>query len=332
MIPKMTFRSMRDKIRHTVSSDTGMQALLEGAKQHHALAHHMSQIEGAATCLLGSGTRRLKNSTGTRAIGKKPLSSYFMDDDTAMDAIYDAIINGTTASGKQNINMLTGFLLNAPVDHSRRNQFTLHLRTNNNPEDYVYGYRLSQDTSARTPEGEPGAIKEHRATSVTIVIRKTSQQGDFEITNMYPICTEDDMQHETDPRELQRKIEATDAYKRQIPVRQAETSLRIFQRDDTPSVYVANGKLCIDFDKLGGPLVCVSKEKVESPDLDTQSATLRAMRISGLSEQASAILELAKSLDDPTRHPDAIRTIMQPRTMARGLDESNVNNDAELCV
>lgn len=309
------FRRIRQRIVHVMEHDEELKRLVNTALQHHARDHHLDGMEGAARCLLGSGTRRSRTSGAQRAIPKKERSSYFHGFEDAMDAVYDCVLHGRKPDGRSNLNMLAGFLANAPVGE----RYVMTLDPDLMPEPCAYGRTLLQDVRQTTQKGAKGAIREVDATGATVIVEKTSEEGDFALRNLYPEPPDDSRQGQlTPPKELQARLEATQAYAMQVPIRQMEASLRIYQRDDTPSVYVRDAKLWIDFAEVGGPLVGVSDNHIESPGSKTQDQLIRTMRTTGLARQASAVLQLSQSCRAPRERSAIIATIMEPKAPDTG--------------
>ena len=314
MATRSEFVAMRRRLLAIISDDDGkrderLRRLVDTSKEHHAAEHHLSGIEGASKSSLGSGTRRSKATGSVKLDANKASSSYFIDDDHAMDAIFDMIQTGMRPNGKRNVDVLAGFLLNAEV--GARLGFDTTDPDDNDP--YLYGYSLCRDTSPRTPHGAAGAIREVEAHAARVVVQKTSEDGDFEIYNIYPVTHPNARNaRATRPSELQKKLEATTAYQIMPPVRQMETSLRVYQRDDTPSVSVRDGMLQIDFTEVEGPVVRISEDHIESDGCATQAEVLKVMRESGLGRQASAVLQLSKSCHAVRERSPIMQTIMEP--------------------
>lgn len=306
------YRQILSMLDDLLEDDDALQQLVDGARRHHAKTHHLSGIEGAAGCALGIGSRALRTSHGRRAIKQKPASSYFIDDEHAKDAIFDVIASGRTSAGKPNLYSLAGFL--AREDIPAGETMKLNFYTSAYEQDpYVYGYTILKDPSPKTPQGRNGSIQEVAATNVTIVIEKGSGFGEFSIYNMYPTIAHTRENDVTPPKKFQQKLEKTNAYKIQPQVRQIETSLRIWQDEDTPSVYVQDAKLWIDFEKVGGPLVGVSKDGIESPSINTEEGILSSMRQNKLDKQADALKKLKEAWLTPEERMPLPEIIMQPR-------------------
>lgn len=335
--PPTEFERMRQDVLSRLETDEFIEALYDSVTRHHAMRHHLSGFDGAFAGSMDGGVRRSKVDGHRVSRDAKTESSYFLDKDAALDAIYMTLRWGRTSKGKRNIDALTGFLLRDDLGEGER----LHLRLRPDPmkSDEAFGKTILREPG--TPTGAQGRITEVEATDVKIIIEKGAGRGDFTVYNIYPVCSDEDLRgrgHQTRPDVLREKMIATDTFGLLPPVRKLETLMRTMQDDTTPSVTVRDAKTEIDLAVFGGPVVRLAPDEMTTDESETSDDTIRELSHLGFEEHAHVLARMSHEMaeDSPTFR-ETIPEFYQarrilPTTLPDGPDKSQGINLEELAA